>query len=102
MTPTQRETIREVIGHLWTLYGYGEDINTESGYYAYMLADLLAVDKRQDAPASEPEEEKPPRMPVPMALLKVAEYISRSGANLTVTYKGMGRLECVLYPEEEA
>ena len=31
MTHTQRETIREVIGHLWTLDGPGEDINTESG-----------------------------------------------------------------------
>lgn len=55
MTPTQRETIREVIGHLWTLDGPGEDINTESGYYADMLTDLLSVDKRQDAPASEAE-----------------------------------------------
>ena len=92
MTPTQRETIREVIGHLWTLDGPGEDVATVSGSYAQDLINLLACDKS--------EEENPPRMPVPMALLKVAEYISQSGANLTASYKGIGRLECVLYPEE--
>ena len=94
MTPTQRETIREVIGHLWTLDGPGEDVATVSGRYAQDLINLLVCDR--------PEEEKPPQVSVTMALLKVAEYISRSGANLTANYKGLGRLECVLHQEEEA
>ena len=52
MTPTQRETIAKVIGHLLTIdeVAIGE---TVSGYYAGQLTDMLAVDK--------PEEVKPPR-----------------------------------------
>ena len=88
MTPTQRETIREVIGHLRTINGQENTIETLSDYYADMLIDALD------------EIEDPPRVSVAMALLKVAEYISQSGANLTASYKGIGRLECVLYPEE--
>lgn len=52
MTPTQRETIREVIGHLWTLEE-AAGTETMSGNYAEQLTDMLAVDK--------PEEVKPPR-----------------------------------------
>ena len=52
MTPTQRETIREVIGHLWTIEeATGKE--TLIGYYAGRLTHMLAVDM--------PEEVKPPR-----------------------------------------
>lgn len=52
MTPTQRETIAKVIGHLWTIEEQ-KGTDTMSGNYAEMLEDMLAVDK--------PEEVKPPR-----------------------------------------
>lgn len=52
MTPTQREKIAEVIGHLWTLEE-AAGTATMSGNYAEQLTDMLAVDK--------PEEVKPTR-----------------------------------------
>ncbi len=69
MTREQRETIREVIGHLWTLDGPGEDVATVSGVYAQDLIDLLAEDK--------PEEEKPPRVTtLTEAARVVADYLN--------------------------
>lgn len=69
MTREQRETIREVIGHLWTLDGPGEDVATVSGSYAQDLIDLLAYDK--------PEEEKPQRgITLTEAARVVANYLN--------------------------
>lgn len=52
MTPTQRETIAEIIGHLWTIEE-AAGTETMSGNYAEMLTGMLAADK--------PEEVKPTR-----------------------------------------
>lgn len=52
MTPTQREKIAEVIGHLWTIEE-AAGTETMSGDYAEQLTDMLTVDK--------PEEVKPSR-----------------------------------------
>lgn len=47
MTREQRETIREVIGHLWTIEQQaGRD--TMSGNYAEILTDMLTVDATQE------------------------------------------------------
>ncbi len=45
MTREQRETIREVIGHLWTIEEQ-KGTDTMSGNYAEMLEDMLAVDAK--------------------------------------------------------
>lgn len=46
MTREQRETIREVIGHLWTIEEQ-KGTDTMSGNYAEMLEDMLAVDAKK-------------------------------------------------------
>lgn len=69
MTLEQRETIREVIGHLWTLDGPGEDVATVSGSYAQDLIALLADDK--------PEKETRPReITLTEAARVVADYLN--------------------------
>lgn len=68
MTREQRETIREVIGHLWTIEQQA-GTETMSGSYAEQLMNMLAVDK--------PEEEKPQRgITLTEAARVVADYLN--------------------------